>query len=79
MVQMSELKTEKGSRKVEMLIRTQWLAFVLSIAFFAIKGFVTDGAPGLTSEMFLYALVGVGVNFGVFAVANVGEHKHATK
>jgi hypothetical protein len=64
-----------GSRKVEMLKRTQWLAFAYATAFMAIKGFADGGAPGLTAEVLLYGLLGVGVNFGAFVAGNVmGDH-----
>lgn len=66
-----------GGRKVEMLKRTQWLAFSYATVFMLIKGFAPGGAPGLTGEVLLYGLIGVGVNFGVFVAGNVkGDHRN---
>lgn len=62
-----------GNRKVEMLKRTQWLAFALTVFFMLIKAYV--GAPELTPQVLLFGLIGVGVNFGAFVAGNVmGDH-----
>lgn len=60
-----------GSRKVDMLKHTQWMAFALTILFMAVK----IVAPAMPIEVLVCGLAGVGVNFGAFVAGNVkGDH-----
>jgi hypothetical protein len=64
-----------GSRKVEMLKRVQWLSFCMTMVFMCLKAFLKDGAPGLTTEMLVTGLGGVGINFWSFVSGNIKEHQ----
>ncbi len=65
-----------GSRKMQMMKFTQWMAFAVVLLFMMLKAFASGGAPGLTPEILLYGLVGVGANFGAFVAGNVlGDHR----
>lgn len=64
-----------GDRKVKMLQHTQRLAFIIALVFIAVKAFSPGGAPGLDPIVLVYALSGVGANFGAFVWGNVrGDH-----